>query len=180
MVVRVHYIRELCSQCFHSNPHAWYTRRYTVSNDGIPCGWQHSKEGYLANSSTVMFTDFVAILPTQSLPDAELKHALAGFRDDPTLARLTVVWKKGNGSSRERLLFIRSCARLGRAEVVLELLQHILRTEVLCEDLFLDAVHGDKPTVSFTQLESGLARCFILRESSIMYPTPGNLLARGL
>lgn len=78
-----------------------------------------------------------------------LEEALAGFRDNTTLARATVVWKTENGSSRRRLLIIRSCARLGRAEVVLELLHHNLKREALCEDLFLDAVHGDKPTVRF-------------------------------
>lgn len=92
---------------------------------------------------------FTAPLLAQSIPNADVEKARAGFREDTTLARATVVWKRGNGSSRERLPIIRSCARLGRAEVVLELLQHNLRTEALCEDLFLDAVHGDKPTVSF-------------------------------
>lgn len=85
----------------------------------------------------------------------DFEEALAGFRDDVTLARATVVWKKGNGSGRERLLLVRSCARLGRAEMVLELLQHNPRTELLCEQIFLDAVYGNKASVSFQPFESG-------------------------
>lgn len=115
------------------------------------------------------FSLFILPLLTQSTTNAHLEVALAGFRDDTTLARATVVWKTENGSSRERLLIIRSCARLGRAEVVLELLQHNLRTEALCEDLFLDAVHGDKPTVGF---HPDLSRVWLATlDSSTKQPT---------
>lgn len=72
----------------------------------------------------------------------------AALHDNSNLARTTVVWKTKNGSSRERLLLIRSCARLGRAEVVLALLAHSLDSKLLCEELFLDALPGDKSSVS--------------------------------
>ena len=97
----------------------------------------------------------------QIIPINEVEEALAAFRDDATLARATVVWKKGNGSARERLLLIRSCARLGRQDMVLGLLPHNLDTEVLCEDLFLDAVRSDKPTVSNAQSSLVLLRLFV-------------------
>lgn len=93
-------------------------------------GGKHNNSCCFLNN--VILTVF---LHTQSIPNADLEEVLAGFRGDTTLARATVVWKKGNGS------------RLGRAEVVLELLQHNPMTESLCEDLFLDAIHGDKHTV---------------------------------
>lgn len=81
------------------------------------------------------------------------EEALAAFRDDAALARATVVWKKGNGSSRERLLLIRSCARLGRTEMVLGLLLHnVDNNKMLVEDLFLDAIRGDRATVSFIHI----------------------------
>lgn len=86
-----------------------------------------------------------ALLAAQRIATRGLEEALAAFRDDATLARTTIVWKKGNGSSRERTLLIRSCARLGRAEMVLGLLLH---NTMLFEDLFLDAIRDDRPAVS--------------------------------
>jgi len=83
----------------------------------------------------------------QVIPISEVEEALTKFRDDSTLARAMVVWKKRNGSARERLLLVRSCARLGREDMVLGLLFHNLGTNLLCEDLFLDAIRSDKPTV---------------------------------
>lgn len=161
----------VCAQFFSFHSHGrTCTEEYfnLVGGSTRVCGEQHSSVLYL-----------VASLLAQSMADGDLKEVFAGFRDDTTLARATVVWKKGNGSSRQRLPLIRSCARLGRAEVVLELLLQNLRTEELCEDLFLDAVHGDKPTVSvFTRL--GVRK----NGQHTKYPIPGNRLptavARGL
>lgn len=87
------------------------------------------------------------MLAAQQFAAGELEEALAAFRYDVALARATVVWKKGSGSRRERVLLIRSCARLGRAEMVLGLLLH---NKALVEDLFLDAIRDDRSTVSFT------------------------------
>lgn len=84
----------------------------------------------------------------KSIGDGELEEMMAAFRDDTTLPKTTVVWKNEDGLSRERLILIRSCARLGRAEVVLGLLPFNLDSLLLCEELFLDALRGDKPTVS--------------------------------
>lgn len=83
----------------------------------------------------------------QGIPISEVEEALTRFRDESTLARAMVVWKKGNGSARERLPLIRSCARLGKEDMVLELLLHNMDTKFLCEELFLDAIRSDKPTV---------------------------------
>lgn len=86
----------------------------------------------------------------QRMATSRVEEALAAFREDATLARATIVWKKGNGSSRERLLLIRSCARLGRAEMVLGLLVH---NKMLFDELFLDAIRDDRATVSFMPVD---------------------------
>lgn len=107
---------------------------------------------------------------TKSIGNGDLDEMMAAFRDDTTLPRTMVVWKKADGLSRERLTLIRSCARLGRAEIVLGLLQFNLDSSLLFEELFLDALRGDKATVSPLVLDTSLAHivnCYIPKRGGV-------------
>ncbi|CAM9686853.1 unnamed protein product, partial [Ectocarpus sp. 13 AM-2016] len=98
----------------------------------------------LALESWEEFQERCCFPETESITSDELEEVRAALRDNSNLARTTVVRKLKNGSSRECLLLIRSCARLGRAEVVLALLAHNLDSDckTLCKQLLLYALPG--------------------------------------